>query len=168
MSPEADARLRRLVDVEEIRDLARRYALAFDRKDPEALQALWLPATERVRYPDMNLRTVVEDFPLAWERDGQSMLFVVNHVVDFDPEQDDVANGTVYCIAQTHDADGFIEQSLVYEDRYARTAAGWRFDVRRHLLWFGRPVTPDPLSQPAARWPRSQVGSGVLYDDPTT
>lgn len=157
-------RLRRLEDLEAIRDLPRRYALAFDRRDPAGLQALWEPTEERVRYPDMNLQTVVRDFPLAWAQDGQTMLFVANHAIDFDPHDDDQASGVVYCVAQLHDASGFVEQSLTYEDSYVRHEGRWRFRTRRHLLWFGRQVTPDPLAQPDARWPRSQVGRGVLYD----
>lgn len=159
-----DDRLRRLLDLEQIRDLPRRYALAFDRRDPAGLQALWEPTEERVRYPAMNLQTVIRDFPLAWERDGQTMLFVANHVVDFDPADADRATGVVYCVAQLHDATGFVEQSLTYEDEYVRIDDAWRFRTRRHLLWFGRPIDPDPLTQPDARWPRNQVGRGVLYD----
>lgn len=162
-----DARLRQLLDREEIRELALRYALAFDRRDAAALQALWAPAKEPVRYPDMNLQTVIDDFPLAWERGGQTMLFVANHVVELDDTDGDRATGTVYCVAQLHQDGSFVEQSLVYEDRYVRLDGQWRFAVRRHLLWFGAQRTPDPLAQPDARWPRSQVGRGVLYDAPT-
>lgn len=157
-------RLRRLADLDEIRDLPRRYALAFDRRDPAGLQALWEPTEDRVRYPDMNVQTVIRDFPLAWERDGQTMLFVANHVVDLDPDDRDRASGVVYCVARLHDESGFVEQALTYEDEYVRRDERWLFRTRRHLLWFGRPVEPDPLTLPDARWPRSQVGRGVLYD----
>lgn len=164
MSDPDAAGLQRLLDLEAIRDLPRRYALAFDRRDAAALEALWEPADDRVAYPDMNLQTVRRDFPLAWTDGGETMLLVANHVVDL---AGDEATGTVYCIAQLHQGGAFVEQSLVYEDRYVRTAGGWRFRTRRHLLWFGQERTPDPLAQPPARWPRSQVGRGVLYDRPT-
>lgn len=152
--------LAELADRDAIRQLALRYALAFDRRDSAALQALWEPAEAHVRYPDMNLQTVLRDFPLAWDGDGETMLFVANHVIDLDGDE---ATGTVYCLAQLHHDGTFVEQSLVYEDRYVRLADGWRFRIRRHLLWFGAQRPADPLAQPPARWPRSQVGRGVLY-----
>ena len=157
--------VQRLLDLEEISDLARRYALAFDRRDAAGLEALWEPADERVAYPAMNLQTVLQDFPLAWTGDSRTMLFVANHVVDL--HGPDEATGTVYCVAQLHQGGAFVEQSLTYEDHYVRTGSGWRFRTRRHLLWFGQERERDPLAQPEARWPRSQVGRGVLYDGPT-
>jgi hypothetical protein len=60
----------------------------------------------------------------------------------------------------------FVDQTILYRDRYLRTPSGWRFATRSHLLWFGQERDRHPLHQAPARWPRRQAGRGVLVDEP--
>ncbi len=91
------------------------------------------------------------------------MLHVTNHLVWFDDERH--ARGRVFCLAQLDRGEAFVDQSIVYEDRYVDEGAGWRFECRDHLLWFGSARPVHPMGQASADWPRSQVGRGTLPED---
>jgi hypothetical protein len=153
----------RALDFEQIRQLAYLYALGYDRRDMKLLESLWKKDVEPVEYPYLNVHTVRRDFPRGWAEGNSSMLIVANHVIRFD--SDDAAHGYVYCVAQVDRDGSFVEQSIVYEDRYARGDEGWLFVDRRHDLWFGHRWERNPRDAPAANWPRGQVGRGILYDD---
>jgi hypothetical protein len=155
----AEARLDRLWSVHEIRQLVYRYAWAHDACDAELLESLWVETAEPLDPPEIDIHRVrAVQIPRLATR-GLSVLFVGNHIVDFD--DDDHARGTVYCWAQLDLGDRFVDQSIVYRDRYLRHDGRWLFVSRRHLLWYGEGRRRHPLAQPPAEWPASPVGAGV-------
>jgi hypothetical protein len=91
---------------------------------------------------------------------GISILFVGNHVIDF--ESDDRATGIVYCRAEIQDGGRWIQQAIRYDDLYERTAEGWRFVRRRHLLFYGADLGDNPLHLGTADWPQHHTGRGTL------
>lgn len=154
-----EQRLDRLESLHEIRQLPYRYALAFDSRDREAFLALWAPVDEPVTFPDIDGAIVAESVDHFF-RHGPSVMFVGNHLIDF--VDADHANGSVYAWPQVAMQDGFVDQIVLYEDRYVRVDGRWRFAVRRHLLVYGQRRAEDPFSLPAANWPSGQVGRGVV------
>jgi uncharacterized protein (TIGR02246 family) len=154
----------RLLAIEEIRTLALRYSAAIEARDVDAMAELF---TADARFgsagqgPD-GLRRL-----MTGTMDGSLMavVLVANHLVVIDDE--DHAHGEVWarCYSQT-EQDGYLEQLIKYVDRYRREDGTWRFVHRKHRLWFGV-SKPTPFDQPAADWPRSQVGVGdvVLADE---
>lgn len=162
---DADGRavLDRLAADRDIRDLALRYCQAWLERDPAMLRRLWAPRADPAPHPDLDAHWVERLLP-RWDQLGTTLLHVTNHLVDIDGYR---ARGRVYCLAQLDRGDTFVEQSIVYEDVYVRHEDRWLFDVRRHLLWFGQERAPHPLEQPAADWPRSQIGAGTLPADLT-
>ena len=99
---------------------------------------------------------------------GPTTLFVGNHIIDFDDSKDgsehaDQATGIVYCRGYIHDPSGFIEQMIVYFDKYRRCDDGaWRFVSRRHELFYGVVTAEQPQTLTAANWPEHQTGTGTL------
>jgi hypothetical protein len=162
MSPSENVsgRLDRLEAVHQIEQLAFRYALAFDSRDVETLQSLWTAADVPAKYPDINIHTVRNEFDPWLYGLGPSVLFVGNHVIDI--LDADHASGSVYCFGQLDMGESFIDQTILYEDRYRREGDRWLFEVRRHQLWFGVPREVHPMKQPDANWPASPVGRGTL------
>lgn len=158
-----DDRLDRLWAVHEIRQLAYRYAYAFDSRDLGALHGLWARDVERLPYPDITYHTVREDFDQWLFGLGVSVLSVTNHLIDFDDA--DHAHGSVYCQVQMQLGDDFVDQSILYQDEYVREGGRWLFHHRRHLLWFGATRPENPLDLPAANWPQSPVGRGTLPEE---
>ncbi len=161
MTPGDAERLERLWAVHEIRQLAYRYAYAQDSRDRELLLSLWAETDTPAGAPDIDVHTVRRE-ATRWFRKGPTVHFVGNHVVDLlGPDE---AGGSVYCWAQLDLGDEFVDQSILYRDRYVRGEEGWRFLTRRHLLWFGQRRAEHPIHQPPAGWPRGYVGRGTLPD----
>jgi hypothetical protein len=160
-----DRRLDRLWSAHEIGQLAYRYALAFDSRDVEALGSLWAETDTPANPPEIDVHSVRNDFDQWLYGLGPTVLAVCNHVIDFDDEDADSAEGSVYCLAQIDMGDRFIDQSILYQDRYVRRDGRWLFLVRRHMLWFGQPRASHPFDQEPANWPASPVGRGTLPDE---
>ena len=149
----------RLVARDEIRDLAHRYALAVDSRDLDALVALFVddvPAGRDAR----GHQALRRDFEAQLRGVGVTILFVGNHVIDFD--DDSHARGIVYCRGEIQDGDRWIHQAIQYRDRYECRRGRWHFVRRRHLLWYGVEAECNPLRQPPADWPSSHTGKGSL------
>ncbi len=147
--------------VHEIEQLAFRYAHAFATRDRELMLSLWSETDSPAPLPALDIHRLRRDLDRWWASLGQVMLLVTNHVIDLG-DGGDAASGAVYCLAQIDGGHLFIDQTIVYRDRYVRRGDGWRFAVREHLLWFGQARDRHPLHQPVANWPRRQVGTGVL------
>lgn len=156
-----DPRLEELLAERDIRRLALRYALAQDFRDRELLLSLWAETDTPAQAPDIDVHTVRSEAE-RWFRKGPTVHFVGNHLVDL--VSADKATGSVYCWAQLDLGDQFVDQSILYRDRYVRRDGRWLFLVRRHLLWFGQARDRNPVDQPPATWPAGYVGRGSLPD----
>ncbi|MHB1538995.1 MAG: nuclear transport factor 2 family protein [Solirubrobacteraceae bacterium] len=154
--------LQRLLAAEQIRQLAYRYAYAVDSRDAELMHSLWAEPDGVAEYPDIDLNTVRRDHE-RWFSKGPTVHFVGNHLIDLDDA--DHAHGSVYCWAQLDLGERFVDQSILYQDRYVRQPDGWCFLVRRHLLWFGQARERNPIDQEPDGWPRVHYGRGSLPRD---
>lgn len=141
---------------DEIRQLAYRYAWYLDIRDLDALVALFVDETQA----GGALRS---SFAEQLANLGPTALFVGNHIVDLDPSDERLARGIVYCRGYISEVDGFVEQMIVYSDRYRHDDEhGWRFVGRKHELVYGVRTAEQPYAQPPADWPSSSVGVGTL------
>ena len=135
------AELRGLLDRDAIRDLARRYAHCVWQNDLDGLVALFAEDGEMdpgTRPPIRGRAALAEGFREMLGGPGRFMPFVQQHVVDVDGDR---ATGTCYV-----DLRAEIEQKSMigagwYEDRYVRTAEGWRFAARKIVLGFFVPLS---------------------------
>lgn len=149
----------RLVARDEIRTLACRYALATDSRDLDTLVSLFVDDV-RVGRDEHGHDALRRNFERQLRAVGVSILFVGNHLIDFD--DDDHAHGSVYCKGEIQEGERWIHQAIQYEDRYERRGGHWLFVRRKHRLWYGVEVEPSPLAQPDASWPASSTGRGTL------
>jgi ketosteroid isomerase-like protein len=155
--------LERLVAIDQIRQLASRYAVAMDARDLDALVALFV---EDVRVgADLSGREALrESFDRQLREIGISILFVGNHVIDFQDDQH--ATGVVYCKGEIQDGDRWVHQAIRYQDRYERRDDEWRFVRRIHRLFYGIAYEPgaaaNPLALAPANWPENHAGKGTL------
>ncbi len=153
--------LERTVARDEIRQLAYRYARAIDARDLDALVSLFVPDV-RVG-SDASGRDALRAF---WDESlrtiGVSILFVGNHLIDFDDPTH--ARGGVYCRGQIQDGECWIEQAIHYDDTYECRDGVWLFVRRVHRLWWGVEAAERPLAQPPANWPERHAGRGTLPD----
>ena len=155
--------LQRLVAIDQIRQLASRYAIAMDARDLDALVALFV---EDVRLgPDASGRDALRsDFDRQLRGIGISILFVGNHVIEFDDDRH--ATGVVYCKAEVQDGDRWVHQALQYRDRYEQRGGEWFFVRRVHLLFYGvayeAGADANPLALAPADWPENHTGRGTI------
>jgi len=149
----------KLIAESEIRQLVARYAVAIDARDLDRLVALFVEDV-RVGREARGHDALRADFDAQLRGIGVSILFVGNHVIEF--EGDDRARGIVYCRGEIQDGERWIHQAIRYDDTYARTDAGWRFVRRRHRLFYGIDASDDPLPLEPAHWPKNHTGRGDL------
>lgn len=154
--------LQRLYDEHCIKRLAYEYADSLLVKDASRMLSLWATDLPPVTPPDCDIAWA-RRAPVRWADWGVTLLHVTTHMIAFDGP--DAAHGRVQCIVQMEREEGFIDQSVLYEDDYVRRKQGWLFACRRHRLWFGKVRADDPLQQPRSRWPLEQVGLGTLSED---
>ena len=141
-----------LVAIEEIRGLALRYALAVDRRDLDALVALFVDDVDAGPH-GIGHEALKASFDESLRAVGVTMLFVGTHLVELDPDDHDQARGTVYCLGRIQADPGsprMIEQAIQYSDRYHRSDGEWRFVGRKHELFWGVALDEQPLALP--RW----------------
>lgn len=158
-------RLRRVADRDEIRQLAYRYAWEVDRRDLAGVADLFVPdvrTTDGVGRPALarQLRSGMDDV-------GVTILFVGNHLIDFDEEDGDRARGLVYCrayidVRDRPEGSRSVEQAILYRDRYRRHEGRWRFVARQHELWYGVETAERPFAQHDADWPQHHDGVGTV------
>ena len=129
-----------LADLEAIRDLARRYAHYVWQGDLEALTNLFAEDGEMdpgTRPPIRGRAALLAGFREMLTAGSVFLPFVQQHVGSL---AGDAATGTCY-VDLRGEVDG---RSMIgagwYDDRYVRTAAGWRFQSRKITLRFVVPL----------------------------
>jgi hypothetical protein len=147
---------------DEIRQLAYRYAMAIDSRDMDLLVSLFVPDVQ-VGREARGREALRASFVESLSAIGVSILFVGNHLIDFDSP--DRARGVVYCRGQIEDGERWIEQAIQYRDRYECRDGEWLFVRRVHVLWYGVETAERPLAQEPADWPKRHVGRGTVPED---
>ncbi len=151
--------IERVIARDEISQLASRYALAMDSRDLDALVGLFVEDV-RVGADGCGREALRDSFDQQLREIGVTILFVGNHVIDFEGE--DEASGHVYCRAEVQDGERWIHQAILYRDRYRRCGERWYFVRRLHRLWYGLEAPTSPIQQPDANWPERHAGRGSL------
>jgi ketosteroid isomerase-like protein len=135
--------LRRLLDIEAIRDLARRYAHCVWQGDADGAVALF--SEDGVmdtgdRAPLVGRENLRETYLRIFREQGLRP-FVHNHVIDL---QGDSATGTCYLDLRAFVEGGYRTGFGWYEDRYLRTPQGWCFASRRlHMQRYVAEIVPE-------------------------
>ncbi len=138
----ADAGLRRLEDLEAIRDLACRYAHHVWQRDVEGVIALFTEDGEMdtgERPPIRGRQALLAEYRRIFAS-SELQPFVHNHVIDIDGNS---ARGHCYLELRAVFAGRPVHGAGQYLDRYERTRTGWRF--RSRTLRMG-PLTPTAAS----------------------
>lgn len=149
----------RLLAYEEIRQLASRYALCMDTRDLDRLVQLYIPDV-RVSRELQGREALRDDFDRSLRAIGVSILNVGTHVIEL--EDDDHAQGFVYCHAQVVQQGRWIVQAIQYQDRYERRDGHWLFARRKHLLFYGAEFGRNPIDLPPSGWPEHGTGKGSV------
>ena len=154
-------RLEWAADVIEIQQLAYRYAISADSKDPETMATLYARGAVSNDFA-MDHDQLVEKFARSFSSSPQTILNVGNHLIDMDPDDPDRASGTVYCRCEAEYNGEWLIQQIVYIDRYVREDGAWRFADRRHRLFYGAPLGKSPIGLPPSDAAELTDGKGSM------
>jgi hypothetical protein len=149
--------LDRLLSLEDIRQLAQRYALAVDGKDVDGMAALFVPHVDNGRW-GAGRKGVKAFYAQSLRKFHCSVHFVANHVIDLGVDgDDDRATGVVYCQARHHvlePEDHWFDEALAYFDAYERVDGGWLFRRRRLRSWYRQTTTDRVVPEVLADGPK--------------
>lgn len=153
MSCSADLlrRLDRLESLDQIRQLAAKYALALDMRDADAWTNLF-PEDVRVGGRASGRRSL-----RAWFDQTMRQTFtgtahhIGNHIIEF--EDADHADGVVYSKNEHEAGDQWIIMQMMYFDRYERIDGRWLFRRRLPLYWYATDLNAPPTGERKMRWP---------------
>lgn len=152
------ARLERLESLDEIRQLAARYALSLDMRDLDA-----------------HVNLFAEDIQVGKERQGRAELkrwlddtlrrqftgtahHIGNHIIEF--EDPDHARGVVYSKNEHETGPEWVIMQMMYYDNYERIAGRWYFRRRLPLYWYATDLNKPPLGDRKMRWPGREPYEG--------
>jgi hypothetical protein len=137
-----EARVLRLEALEEIRQLASRYALALDSRDVAAMAACFVDDV-RTLHGGVGRQAQEAWFDEVLRPFRTTFHLIGNHVIDLVDE--DHATGIVYCRPEHEVDDLWVVMPLQYWDRYERRDGRWYFRSRQVHVFYAADVLEHPL-----------------------
>lgn len=160
-------RVERLESLDEIRQLAAKYALSLDMRDLDAHVNLFAAdiRVSREHTGRRHLKRWLDD-TLRLQFTGTSH-HIGNHVIEFDDAEH--AHGVVYSKNEheTPCADGSSEwviMQMLYWDNYERIDGRWYFRRRLPCYWYASDINKPPLGEDKIRWPDREAYRGAYHD----
>ena len=161
------ARIDRLESLDEIRQLAAKYALSLDMRDMDAHVNLFVPdiRASRDKVGRAHLKRWLDD-TLRLQFTGTSH-HIGNHIIEFDDA--DHAHGVVYSKNEheTPCADGrseWIIMQMLYWDNYERRDGRWYFCRRLPCYWYATDINQPPVGDNKMRWPDREAYAGAYHE----
>lgn len=136
-------RVERLESLEEIRQLAARYALALDQRDVAGLVSLFVPDVNVGRH-GVGREALAHWWDPILRPYGITFHLIGNHIIDF--IDDDHATGVVYCRPEHEVGDLWIVMPMQYWDTYERRDGRWYFVRREPHVFYAADVLENPLA----------------------
>jgi hypothetical protein len=161
------ARIDRLESLDEIRQLAAKYALSLDMRDLDAHVNLFVPdiRVSRDQVGRSHLKQWLDD-TLRLQFTGTSH-HIGNHIIEFDDA--DHAHGVVYSKNEheTPCADGrseWVIMQMLYWDNYERRDDRWYFCRRLPCYWYATDINQSPVGDNKMRWPDREPYEGAYHE----
>ncbi|MGH7027609.1 nuclear transport factor 2 family protein [Brevundimonas sp.] len=154
-------RLERLESLDEIRQLAAKYALALDMRDADAWVGLF---PQDVKAAD---GAVGREALRTWFDQTMRSAFtgtshhIGNHIIEF--QDADHADGLVYSKNEHEAGDQWIIMQMMYFDRYERIDGRWFFRRRLPLYWYAADLNAPPVGDRKMRWPGQAAYDGGYH-----
>jgi hypothetical protein len=154
-------RIARLEALEQIRQLASRYALALDSRNLDDMVALFVEDVQ-VGRDRVGREALKRWFVGALSDFRASIHFVGNHVIDLIDE--DHARGVVYCRDELERKDAWMVGMIQYWDDYERRDGLWYFRRRRLMRWYAVDALTRPQTGADITRASSPLRTGQLPD----
>lgn len=166
MSHSIEARLDRLESIEEIKQLAAKYALSLDMRDLDAHVNLFAEdiRVSRDAVGRGHLKKWLDD-TLRHQFTG-SAHHLGQHLIEFDDA--DHAHGVVYSKNEhetpSDKGDEWVIMQMLYWDNYERINGRWYFRRRLPCYWYATDLNKPPLGENKIRWPERESYEGAFHE----
>lgn len=154
------ARVRRLLALDEIRQLAAKYALAVDMRDLDAIVGLYVEDV-KVSKTQSGRQALKASFGTVLRAFKASAHHLGGHVIEFDDE--DNAHGVVYCRCEHEVGDKWVPMYLYYLDVYRRDQGRWYIKRRAPCELYAAPLNEHPCGPNKIRWPGLPAREGTWH-----
>lgn len=157
-----EARLARLEAIDEIRQLAAKYALSLDMRDLDAHVGLFAPDIRvgRERQGRAHLKAWVDD-TLRHQFTGTSH-HLGQHIIEL--VDADHAVGVVYSKNEHETGAEWVTMQMLYWDDYERIDGRWYFRRRLPCYWYASDLNRPPIGDMKMRWPGREPYPGTFHD----
>lgn len=155
------ARIERLESLDEIRQLAAKYALALDMRDADAWANLF-PEDVRVGDGQTGRRALRNWFDQVHRQFTGTSHHIGGHIIEFFDRDD--AQGIVYSKNEHESGAEWVIMQMMYFDRYERIQGRWYFRRRVPLYWYATDSRSPPLGEKKMRWPGREPYEGGFHD----
>ena len=156
-----EARIERLEALDEIRQLAAKYAVALDSRDLDALVNLFI---DDVSVGERRGRAALREWYDTEMRHDLlgSAHGVLGHVIDV--HDVDHASGLAYSRNDLETESVWVIEFLAYLDGYERRNRRWFFVRRIPLFWYQGDITDPLVGGQKMRWPDAPRHDGGFHD----
>lgn len=144
------ARFERIEALDQIRQLASKYALAIDMRDLDAIVGLYVEDV-RVSKTDSGRQALKRSFAIVLRAFTTSVHHIGGHVIEFDDA--DNAHGLVYSRCEHEVGGKWVPMYLYYLDVYKRIGGRWLFKRRAPCELYATGVDEHPVGPHKIRWP---------------
>lgn len=151
----------RLDSIDQIRQLASKYALAVDMRDLDAVVGLYVEDV-RVTKTAAGRQALKQVMADVLSRFTASVHHVGNHIIEF--QDADSAEGVVYCRCEHEVGEQWVPMYLHYMDSYGRVDGRWYFRRRLNCALYGVDMLERPVGAEKMRWPGAAAVAGNWHD----
>lgn len=151
------AKVERLDAIDQIRQLASKYAIGIDMRDMDAIAGLYVEdvKTSKTESGRQSMKQVMARVLSTFT---SSVHHVGNHIIEFDDA--DNAHGVVYCRCEHEVGDKWLPMYLHYLDNYRRVDGRWYFRRRLNQALYVVDMLERPTGPKKVRWPHSEPTEG--------
>lgn len=162
MGESLEQRLERLESIEEIRQLAAKYAVSLDMRDLDAHVNLFAPdiRVSRDKIGRGHLKRWLDD-TLRLQFTGTSH-HTGNHIIEF--EDPDRALGLLYSKNEHETGAEWVIMQMLYWDSYERIDGRWLFRRRLPCYWYATDLNKPPVGDLKMRWPGRAPYRGAFHE----
>lgn len=151
------AKVERLDAIDQIRQLASKYAIGIDMRDMDAIAGLYVEDVKTSK-TESGRQSMKQVMARVLSNFTASVHHVGNHIIEFDDA--DNAHGIVYCRCEHEVGDKWVPMYLHYIDNYRRVDGRWYFRRRLNATLYGVDMLERPVGDKKLRWPGTPATDG--------
>ena len=151
------AKVERLDAIDQIRQLASKYAIGIDMRDMDAIAGLYVEDVKTSK-TESGRQSMKQVMARVLSNFTASVHHVGNHIIEFDDA--DNAHGIVYCRCEHEIGDKWLPMYLHYIDNYRRVDGRWSFRRRLNATLYGVDMLERPVGGKKLRWPGTPAIDG--------